>query len=172
MKFKKHIIVLSVALLAVFIASKAYANPFSLTVTTQTATATSTVSQVVAGVATTTLAYDAYATYGQYTAAEGATLLIQTQASSTASVVNLTFEYSQDGIDWYSDNLNYRNGSTTIPYSINTPNSFTFGASSTSRALRAVFFATPVRYTRAVISATASSSFVWAQIVPLKQVKE
>src|SRR4051812_45173783 len=80
------------------------ANPLYFPVASNV-TATTSVTYFTTGTATTTLTtLDAYAsTSGR--AADNSVLLIQMAASSTSSVLQGKVEYSQDGIDWYDNDI-------------------------------------------------------------------
>lgn len=162
---KKYILVGMVAI-GLLIAVVARANPIQFLPHSATATATSSVNYIGAGTGTTTLSYDAYAA-GQPLATESATLFIQSTASSTASVLFIDIEYSQDGTDWYQDLVNI--STTSVSQDLTNENRYTIRAEGTTRVSRAFNIKTPTRYVRAVISATASSSAVWADIIPVRQ---
>lgn len=166
---KKYLI--AIAILG-FISGFTYtvkANPVFLPPTTQTATATSTQVQVHPTVAAATLLYDAYQV-GNPTAAEGAALLIQATASSAPSTINITFQYSQDGVDYYGDG--YKFGTTTNPINVSTVKSIFWNPGTTATSSRIVDFYTPTRYTKVSVTGTVATTSVWMQIVPQKQQKE
>lgn len=130
-----------------------------------TAAATTTVSYMTAGTATTTLTYDSL-----YTGSDSAVLLTQFAASSTSSVLNITVQYSQDGIDWYGDNLMVLTNSTSTPAkSIQIGNTYTWLAASTATTSKAVLIPTPARYSRIQYSMTGAAGAVWGQMVAKKQ---
>src|SRR5437870_5803479 len=95
---------------AVFLASLApagvaFANPSYFANGTSTAAATTTKAFMTPGTATTTTpVFDSYAQTaagGLTTKSDYAGLLVRLSASSTATVLSVNVEYSQDGIDWY-----------------------------------------------------------------------
>lgn len=160
------------------------ANPTFAPVTVQTATATSTITYMSPGVATTTLTLDTYSS-GNPRLAYNATLLIQFVGTSTASILNTNIQYSQDGIDWYQDGGSLTNNfaTTTKPFDIGQVNTFNYTFSSTSPSLgaaisatstRAVRVNTPTRYVRALFTMPIGSAngAIWAQFVPIKEVAE
>ncbi len=142
---------------------------FPPSITLSGVTATSTLTTIAAGVGTTTLVYDAYNT-GQPFAASGAVLFVQDTASSTAAVLNIIFQYSQNGNDWYSDSINVP-ATTTFPFNLNGSASYRYTApASASTTGFAVGFLTPTRYVRAVISATGATSSIFAQVTPRREI--
>ncbi len=151
-----------------------------------------------AGLATTTITYDSYQicgtnqnNAGNTWATNSATLLLDVNASSTASRFNINLEYSQDCINWYQDASTNVNGyaTTTLPISNVVVPQYQYGfASSTigglasssatlgingtiNRDTRAITIQTPTRAVRAVITIPAGSApaSVWAQIIPKKE---
>jgi len=165
----------------------ARANPSYFAVGTSTSSASSSPAYMTPGAATsTTPVFDAYAqTFngGQTFKADSAGLLVQFTGSSTASVLNQSVEYSQDGIDWYRNFVIDPNqvGTTTWPaFTVGTPfsSSWKFASSSVGgaapaannkRSTAAVLVPTPFRYTRVVFSITGGNGAVWAQFVPIKE---
>jgi len=164
----------------------AFANPGSFSSPAYTAVASSTLTYMTAGTATTTVTYDTYESNGTTQVnngntfvADGATLLLAVSASSTSSVFVTNVEYSVDGIDWYQDNrITYAAGAIAVA----TPNSFTYTYASTTpgggavlsnsnRGAKAIRLDTPTRYVRAVISLTGTNGAVYATIIPRKQVR-
>lgn len=151
------------------IVNLAHANPLQFKPTVQTATATTTVSYMTAGTATTTLTLDSYAP-GQPFTTDQAVLFIQFTASTSASILNTTVQYSQDGIDWYSDGGTFENGfaTTTKPYDLSQIAQYTLSNGTTTRAIN---ITTPTRFIRAQFSIPVGSaaSGVWAQWIPSRQ---
>lgn len=173
-----------------FGAASVYANPSSIATTAQTATATTTLSYMTIGAATTTLVYDSY--LNRPTTADSAIMLVQFTASSTASVLGISYEYTNGGpgldclgapntCDWYRDNTMISvNATTSQAFSVTVPNSYswTFASSSqgggnvaatNNRALKTLTIPTPARYVRAIFTATGTPSAIWAQIGPKKE---
>jgi hypothetical protein len=165
----------------------ALANPSSFATAISTSAATSSPSYMTPGRATTTTpVYDAYsqtANGGFTSKADYAGLLVQFSASSTASILGITAEYSQDGIDWYQDFVvdpNQIATSTGPTFSLVNPFAFswkfassTLGgispSSTSNRATAALLVPTPFRYTRLVFSMTGGNGAVWASLLPIKQ---
>lgn len=169
MKYKKIILASIIAFaLSFFVVSTARANPSIFLTRVQTSTATSSPTQIFIATATTTLVFDAYANYDPVSGDSG-TLLIQQTASSTASVVSVFFEFSQDGIDYYADSLDL--ASTTAGISLNSDRVYTWGAATVNRSSKAIGFKSPTRFVRANIKQTAGTSTVWAEIIPKRQAK-
>lgn len=148
--------------------------------------ASTSVVYMTTGAATSTLLYDTYCVGGTNQPNTGNTastnllsLLTQFTASSTASTLNASVEYSQDGVDWYQDNYN---ASTTGAYAIQAANSYawTFASSSTngapvlannSRIGKIIRIYAPTRYVRVVYSLPVGSTpgAVWGEILPVKE---
>lgn len=152
---------------------KVEANPSFFSPTVQTASATTTVNYATAGTGTTTLTYDTY-TAGNTYKTNSAVLFTQFAASSTASVLNINLQYSQDGIDWYSDNLVSASTTVNSVLYIQTANSYTWVAAGTATSSKAILIQTPTRFVRAIetIPVGAGAGAVWAQIVPNKETHE
>lgn len=117
------------------------------------------------GTATTTNVIDS-SRVGPGYAIDSASLLIEFIASSTASTLKWKFEFSQDGIDWYSDNQELStNATTTTQVRDFKEFSWTFASTtvgtqtapqSTGRKLISV--PTPTRFTRTVFYLPAGST--------------
>lgn len=166
-KLQKILITIGASLVVLFGATAAHANALIFPKTVQTATATSTTSFLTPGAGTTTLTYDSYQN-GPNRKADSATLLVQLQASSTSSVLGIKIQYSQDGIDWYGDNLQVATSSTNIA----TDNSYSWTAASTASLNKAIVFPVPTRFSRAVFTDTGANASIWAQVVPAVQVSQ
>lgn len=153
----------------------AHANPSSVSATVQTATATTSPAYMTPGTATSTLTFDAYANTGYgglNTIADKAALLMQFTGSSTSAVLGIKYEYSQDGIDWYTNFMLGPAGlsTTTAVTNLATPTSITWTYSAaTPKAIITV--PTPTRYVRAVFSITGANGSIWAQVAPVKELK-
>lgn len=149
----------------------------------QSASATSSISYLTPGTATTTLTFDSGA--GASQGADTAVLLEQFVGSSTTAVLNTDIQYSQDGIDWYASGFagNVETISATSSPSIGIVMQFTFPfASSTinrsvvtnansATSTRAIRIPMPTRYVRAVFTVPAGSTngAVWAEFVAKRQ---
>ena len=179
------LILLGVFAIAFSLIYTARANP-SFFIRTQSSTATTSPSYMTAGTATTTVTFDAGVNAAGNT--DSAVLLWQMIASTTNSIQNVTFEYSQDGSDWYYDR--YSSLSTTSPTSnLNNLVAYQWQFASTSPAMgiatsssnfgnritRIINVPTPTRYVRANFTVPvtslglASSSAVWAEFVAKRQ---
>lgn len=143
------------------------ANPSFFGIQSMTATATTTVASIAPGTATTTLTFDSFSSGQQY-AGDSVTLLLQSTGSSTAAVVNVNFQYSQDNVDWY--NLNPLLGTATTSVNISSALTYSFTPATTSIQKNAIATPVPTRYIRAVITATGTSSTVWASFIAKKQI--
>lgn len=173
-------------------ASITHANPSAYATTVQTAVATTSISYLVPGAtnATTTLIYDSYA--ARPTIADKASLQVQFTASSTATTLTISYEYTNGApgldclgtpasCDWYQDETRINvNATTSQPFSVNLPNSlnWTFASSSqaggtvsatNNRALKVFTVPTPARYTRAIFWLTGTNGGIWAQMIPAKE---
>lgn len=166
----------------------AFANPFYFGPTVQTSVATSTPVYMTPGNATTTLVYNsstdstnptAVSTKTNAVKADSVTFLFALTGSSTVSVANVTFEFSNDGIDWYQNELPIFGYSTTsqtfvptTPLSMNLQFASTTvgGAAGTSAVDRiAVTVPVPTKDVRAVVTLKGANAAVWQQFVPIKQ---
>lgn len=175
-------VMIAAILIVLAFATIAHANPFYVGTKARTATATSTLAYMAPGAATTTIVYDSYEQFGTNQANSGnqtipntVALGIQGIGSSTASVISVTCEFSDDNIDWYQNEL--FPATTSVPQLLTFPNSFTFtNASSTIGGLtvangykKLLECPVPLRYVRAIISDTGASAAVWATFIPTKQ---
>ena len=131
-------------------------KPFLTVGTTTPVSAGGTYAHLRAGFSTsTTPVLDSWAS-GTYGALDSATLLVQLTATSTAPTLEWRYEYSQDGIDWYSDDIALTsNASTTVHVRDFAEHMWVFasstgGTSSNSIALKKLDVETPLRFTRAV----------------------
>lgn len=169
---KKYILIASglvLAGIALLSGHSAQGNAFFVLPLTSSATATSSLSYVSTSgtTASATTTFDAYSN-GSPRLANFATILSQYVASSTSSVWNLRVEYSQDGIDWYSDFVNIATTSTAVSLAQNAQ--FTYTAVSTATTTKAVRVATPTRFMRVVYNISGANGSVWTQIVPTREV--
>lgn len=190
-KFAPFLITL-LALAGFSLAFIAYANPFQFGSSAQTAAATSSPVYLINGVSTTTTPlYDTFEVNGTNQTNRGntyvtneATVLVQFNGSSTSAVLKIAPEYSQDGTDWYENNVGVLATSTNTT-NLNQPVAFTitaasstiggvgqFSLSGAATTTKAFTIKTPLRYVRLVISVSGARGAVWAQIVPLKEIKQ
>lgn len=170
---------IAVAIVGVLVASTltVYANPSQIT-ETPSASATTTVTYMSAGTATTTLVLDAQVDGGA--AVDSAAFEVQFIGSSTASNLNVSFEYAQSNTldcktnqglcNWYIDSLT---GSTTraglFAYASSTPGGGLIASSSPTTRIFTV--PTPTRFVRAVITQPAGSlpGSVWTSWVSKRE---
>lgn len=175
---KKYLII--IAVIGIFgITGTALANPSYFSTGVKTDTETSSVDYLTPGTGTTTLTYDTYVS-GQTTKADSAALLTQFAGSSTAAILGINLEYSQDGIDWYKDNLDL-GATTTQSVSLNTAKSYSWNfASSTvgggvvtnangATSTKIFTVKTPTRYIRAIYTITGANGAIWATLIPSKE---
>lgn len=164
---KSSLGLLVVALL--FGANAVHAQRLQFVPSTQSAVATTTLTFIPIGGSATTSAFDSFA-QGQIAAIDQGTFLMQNVASSTSAVVTITTQYSQDGIDWYSDELALPvTATTTQAYNIGSPVSYIFTAASTATSSKAVRLNFPTRYIREVITAAGAQDGIWYQFIPQRQ---
>lgn len=174
------------AAIALLVVQTAYANPsfFANTTTTNNAASTSP-KYMTPGTATSTLTHNALSqtfSGGNTWKTDFVTLLVQLNASSTNTSLNIAVEYSYDGIDWYRNFLvgGDQYGTSTTPYHLIDPFSHTMkfasstvlggvASSTLDRITAAITIPTPTQYTRLVFSLTGANGSVWAQIVPIKE---
>ena len=162
-----------IALLSFGAVGIAHANPTFFAKTVQTATATSSVAYMGVGTATSTLTYDSSADVlagGQLVSPSQIALGMQFIASSTSTVFNVNIQYSQNGIDWYQDDVNGQLATTT-PVNLGLTNSYTYKATGTATTSFMTVLKIPVRFIRAQFSVTGAAGGVWAQMVPTKEAK-
>lgn len=179
---KKIIAFISAIVLTILAGTVAlvHAQPSEFLPTISTATATSTIVYFTPGGASSgttsaTLVYDAYST-NQPLKADQASLLVQENASSTASKFNINLQYSQDGIDWYGDFISpdlTLAATSSIGLTANIYNvastTYQFISAQTGVQNFIIPIKTPLRYVRAVFTEIAATSSLWVSIVPFRQ---
>lgn len=189
-------VLVSLAIIAVatlLLVPKAGANPSFFIVGQATATATTTLTFMTAGTATTTVVQTA-TNNGNTMGLNAATLLVQFTGSSTASSLNLTFEYanSDAGVDcsvtptacdWYKDGLLGAAAvvsTTTQALNLGTVANYTLPFASTTvggligiatRTTRIINVQTPAQYVRAVFTLPIGSlnGGLYAKFLPTKE---
>lgn len=179
----KRNIFLGFVVVAIFITASlsvfrgvAQANPsYFVNSAPLTAATSSPIFMVVGTAATSTLTFNS--AVGTTQALNSATLLTQFTGSSTAAVLTVSFEVSQDGIDWYSDDiLGGAISTTTLAVNISGTSATTYtwkyasstigGATSTQNMNpKALVAPTPLRLVRAVYTITGANGAVWGQFV-------
>lgn len=194
---KKYTLTLSIIVLSVLVSGavivKANSSFFLGVAASSSSTTTPTFIQP--GLATTTYAFDAYAT-SQPRPADKAALLVQYMATSAAPVVNINIEYAQDNptgvscitfptaCDWYQSTPTVENGYATsstafditqVPFFRWTFASSTAGlvgvAQTAATTTRILSIQTPARYVRAIFTVPIGAGYgaVWAQWLPQRQ---
>lgn len=162
-------------------ATLASANPLYVSSKASTAIATTTVVYQGTGTATTTLVYDSYESSGtnqqnngNITVPNTIALAIQGTASSSSAIINIACEYSDDGIDYYQNEI--FPATTTNPINISVPNTFTFGVASSTvggvafNGYKKLFTCpVPTRFVRAIITNTGAQIGFYSSFLPLKQ---
>lgn len=173
-------IVVAILVIAFGFLAVAKANPsfFMRQNNGTTTTATTSVVYMSPGAATTTYSFDAGA--GAAGSTDGAVFTVQLIGSSTATTLNIAFEYSQDNVNWYNDRL-ITSASTTQTFNLNSPNIYQWSFSSTSvqggvagittTNRRIITVPTPTRYVRAVLTLPAGSlnGSVWGEFIGKRQ---
>lgn len=166
----------------------ARANPSFFLHSNTTATATTTLSYMTGGTATSTEVFDTGA--GAAGSADTATLLVQFVGSSTASTLNIDIEYADaagvdcvvtpSGCDWYRNNISNQ-ATTTFVQSLNSRQSYTLPFASSTQGNGVVLntnrepviltVPTPTRYVRAIFSlaAAGTNGAVWKNFVGKRQ---
>ena len=168
---------ITVLMFAIFVAFQVRANPSYFARGTASATATTTLAFMTPGTATTTVTHDAFFE-GNNTKADSVALQLMLKASSTGTVLVTNIEYSEDGIDWYQNNLDtYAAGAIAVA----TPNSLTWtfatstiggllnGGAGVDFGQKVIGVKTPTRYVRAVLSLTGANGGVWVKFIPSKE---
>lgn len=180
--------------LAIFVflglAGVAFANPLFFASSASTSTATTTpvyLAQATAIATTTGPVYDSYEVNGVVqqnqsvvNAPNTVSLAIQFTGSSTASVLGWRYEYSQDAVDWYSDDLFVKQTTaSSTDISLGNTQTWTFASSTVGAqpasatnnlSSKIVTVAVPTRYVRAVFYILSSTrGGVWATFIPLKE---
>lgn len=170
---KKYLLIISSLIAFLAIVGLVSANQSYLSAGKKTAAATTTVTYMTPGTATTTITYDTYDADGDGVMdgtqkTDGALVLLQSIASTSASVQTINVEYSMDNIDWFS--LTPAAASSTASQDLDTALAYTLtGNATASTTRRAVFLETPTRYLRVVISATTGNSSIWGWVLPWKE---
>ena len=184
----KYKIAFLAGILSVFaVAGVALANPSFFNGTVQTATATTTYAVIGSGLGTTTLIYNTYSNNSNATGtptgskpglkADSIAFLVRDIASSSSAVLHITFEYSQNGTDWYQNYIPLSGFTTaTSTNALGVPYNFTmtYASSTLAGAVNSVDTAilqipVPTQDVRAVLTSTGATSSVWAQFVPTEQ---
>lgn len=153
--------------------------------TCQTAAATTTVTYMSPGTATTTLTCDTYAlgSGSVKLAPDSIYVRVYEAASSTASIQAVRFEWSDDGVDYYADNAltttDTASSTNTVGdykeyrwnYASTTPGAAAVGNSNTG--LRTIEVPVKGRYVRAMfyVPVGATNSSIWAGITAKRQEK-
>lgn len=176
----KKKIIFAASLIALFVAifvgsniQKAEANPLSFTPSIYYPAQATTTLVYLSSSGTASFNYDTYYA-GSSTPSgfktDGATLLLQTTASSTSSVYTVSYNFSQDGQEYYADNISQP--ATTSTFSLGGAYNYKLFAVGTTRAFNAIPVPTPTRFVKVTVTASGAPGAFWAQLVPAKQVHE
>lgn len=124
-------------------------------------------------VATSTLTFDTLV--NGPSPADSVVALVQFQGSSTASILAVQAEYSQDGIDYYGYSATstpsvFSDGRATWQFASTTPTDF--GSGSGARASRAFKFDVLARFIRVkfYLMPGSQNATLWAELVGKKQI--
>lgn len=164
------------------------ANPSQLPIhgNCKTSSSTSSPYYIVANTATSTLTCDAYnldTNNVNPLSLNTASLLVRYQGSSTASIMNIKFEYSNDGSDWYQNTLGQVSFATSTQVKLGTLNSYSWQYSSSTNlgggslvsatSTRIIDVPVPTRYVRVIFSSEVAvyNGAVWAELVPKQEVR-
>ena len=164
---KKFIILIIILILVLLFVKIASANQSYFSSGTKSATATTSVNYMPVGTATTTISYDTY-DGGNMQKTDRAIVMLQSVASSSASVQTINVQYSMDGIDWFS--LVNDKASTTPSQVLDNALAYTLAGNTTSSTTRrALFLETPTRFVRVSIANTTGNGSIWGWILPWKE---
>jgi len=168
----------------------AHANPYFVGSKAATATASSTQASIPVGLGTTTVVYDSYEAFGTNETNQGnltipnaVALALNGRASSTATVVNIACEYSDNwngtNGDWYQNDLAV---ATSTPLDVSVPLTISFKVSTSTLGgvtiptsgsfinfQKMVTCPIQTRFVRAVITTTGANAMLYAQWLPEKQ---
>lgn len=161
------LIAFAVIAVSVGIVKTVKASPIYFPPTTQTALATTSPAFIGNGTGTSTLTFNAYFS-GSPTAARNAVLLTQFAASSTSAILTMSIQYSQNGIDWYDNDLGSGNGTSTVT-DVSSAQTYKWTPVGTATSSKAIYIITPTQYVRVVYSLLGAAGAVWGQFVPEKE---
>lgn len=180
-------VLLAALLIAFSFLSFAHANPFYTGTKAQSATATTTVSYLTPGTATSTTVYDSYEQYGtnqpnsgNLTIPDTVAIVLDGSASSTATTLTATCEFSDNyngttkNGDWYQNEILPATTSNTfiaqpLTYSFTYASSTVGGVANTPRFQKLVTCPIPTRFVRVVVTDTGAPASLWTEIIPTKE---
>lgn len=188
----KYFLPAAVVLGVLALAATVYANPFYTGTKAYFSSATSTQTYLIPGVATSSsVIYDSYeqagtnqTNSGNITIPNTVALLLEGRASSTLTTITATCEFSDNydsstgNGDWYQNEIFLATSSpsqtigTIVSYSFTYASSTVGGgavASTTNRFQKLVTCPVPLRYVRAVITASGANASVNPWFIPTKQ---
>lgn len=170
------IALVAAALLWLIAPSFVKASPSEFAPTKETAAATTTLVYMSPGLATTTLSYDSLS--GDSVKINTLNVAFQYTASNTAPTLNVRFEDSQNGVDWYPRSTIVGSATTslmTAPYnnmSFVLSTTTDIGGSGTNGRIHESFTVNaPMRWVRAIFSVPqgTTNGGLWAQFIPTKE---
>lgn len=151
-----------------------HANPSQL-VRNNPSIATSTLTYMTAGNATTTNTFNTQSDGGAM--ADTAAFTVCLTASTTSTVLNTSFEYSYDGMTYFQDNVASSTGGVAST-NVFTSRSYTWTFASTSMGgvppinsfgCKVVAIPTPLPYVRAIMSLTGAAGGVWSDFAAKRE---
>lgn len=171
------IVIAAIIVVAFAFSYVAKANPVYF-LQNPSASATSSLSFMTPGLGTTTTSYDLGA--GGAQGADSSVALVCLSASTTATILNISVEYSYDNQTWFDNNLAATTTVAATIGSIVTPNTLSWAFASTSvgggvvsalnnYGCKAFTVATPTRYVRLIQSVTGKNGGVWSNVVAKRQ---
>lgn len=163
---KKYLII-TLALVAIFSATWVLAGQEMFIVGSSTNTATSTYN-IVDTVTSDTLVFDSFEEGKDFKSNEAYVLLMQ-KASTSASQIAVTASYSQNGIDYYINNL----ATTTTASAVilgSSPTWTLLGNSVASSTYVTFKIDTPTRFTKLTFTGLVGTSSVYAKILPVTNI--
>jgi len=171
---KKYLLIIPALLLLVW-GVTSLANPIYLAKTKYlTGSSATTTPSLVTPASTPTFDFDLYDTTDSTNSQlpDKGILLVQHTASTSASLVNIQAQYSQNGFDWFTLSFSEDYSTTTNPARLDVDTKALWGlygntvASTSRHAIPVDFYA---RYVRFNFSSGSGTSTVWAELVPQKQ---
>jgi len=108
---------------------------------------------------------------GNTAAVDTGVLLIQSTASNTASIIDVTLYYSDDAVDWFAESPSTQGLNMFVHSSTTAPHRFTGNTTASTTRFTLDIGEVPTRYVKAVVSVPtgAASSSVWTQWVAKKE---
>jgi len=160
-----------VAVIAFWKPLTTHANPSSFFSPVKSATATTspTFLNTAGTFQATSTALDNYTSSGlTFFAYDRNSLMVQMAGSSTAALLNIRYQFSTDGIDWYDDDIT-SGTSTASVIDVRNPTNYNWLANVTATSSKLLSVPAVTRYVRAVFTESGASAAIWYQWEPVKQ---